>query len=259
MKPWQVWIFVPLALTLGCTKDFNSLNSENGRQAIIDQANDYLTAMMCDSAITILKPLVESPWVTTDIRMLYSSAYACKGGLNFAGLIAALKNMSGSDIWTPLVAADYAPDATTGDVHKQALESAAEILRIAFDPTSYDAVVRPPDANVYMIFIHMAILSSIISPLGRAASSGHKTTAGWAASSTTVDQCRTTVAVATISDCLGYVSSSAALKKVSNAITGASGICGGACPTTKIKKNCTAADDLVGLAILTTIDGTWSF
>lgn len=254
-----VSISIILIFFIRCA-DYNSLQSANGRQAIIDQANNYLTAMLCDQAIDLVRPLYESAYVDNDIRMLYSSAYGCKGGLNFAAIIAAFKDISGSDIWSPLVKSNYTANANGRLIKLTALERAAEIVRqTATTPGSFEASLRTKDANVFMVFIHLSIITAILSPAGVASSStGKKTISGFAGSVGPVERCRVTVAIATISDCLGYITASAALKKVKDSITEASGICGGACPITKDPAKCTAADEIVGTTLLTNIDSQWS-
>lgn len=252
-------IFFSASLLFSCSTDFKDKNTANGLQGILEQADDFLTAGNCDGAIDVLSPVIHSTSVTPDAISKYSSAYACKGGMNFPNMIAGLAGGS-SGIWAALVKGNYSISNTDGKV--TALDQAAAILIQAANPTgSYDAQARTSDQNIFMIFLQLNIIATTIGPLGVAdQKTGNKTTS-ISAKGAALDKCNVEIAFATINESLSYVDSSAlssvstAIKKVCNAALGT--VTG--CPQTKVMSTCIvdATSQAQGALLINALDGLW--
>lgn len=246
---------------IGCSTDYRDLSTANGRKAVIEEANNFLTSGLCDEAINTLLPLVNSPYHDYDSKFVYSSAYACKGGLNFPALLLAVKDVSGSDIWTPLIKANNSASSADGKV--SAMAQAASILRTTTPRTLeegnnyYTAQFRTGDVNSYMIFLQASVIGLTISPsnMGNAhPDTGAKRTA-ITGLGTDSDKCRIQVAVATIANCLTYVSTGTAIDTVSDSIQA---LCGGTCPTNLNPSVCTGVEIGQGATLITALDSQWS-
>ena len=240
---------------LSCGKAYKDITTENGRRAISETANSFLSAGQCNRAIEVMQPLYDSIYVNTEIRLVYSSAYACAGGFNFAALIAGLSSTP-FDIWSSLVKSNFSALATDGRTTN--LQRAAEILRTTTTNSgSQQAVDRPSDANLYMVFMQIELISTTISTssMGLADESTGKKTRSINTLGTAAEKCVIEVAVATISDCLNVVSTGTAIDTLNTTIQA---ICGGACPTNKNPAVCSAAEQAQGDALITAIDGQWT-
>lgn len=258
---FKIFLVFLTVLFSGCSTDYRDYANATGRQLVLDQANNFLTARECDQAIEVLTPLYNSEYADDEVKTIYASAYACKGGLDFSQLISAFTEITGSDIWSPIIKANYSTGMEDGKI--SALNTAADILRYtATVPGSYEAQFREVDTNIYMLFIQMNVLAAILAPLGQATqSTGHKTVTGFGAGASNADKCRTEVAFAIIVDSVSYVDVSGNFSKVKSSVeTLCTDVFAGVCPTNKIYDNCTAADRVAGELILTYIDGNqWSF
>jgi hypothetical protein len=251
------FIFV-LSLTsafLTCGEDFRDISTASGRQAILDDANNYLTDGSCEAAISVLSPLYFSQYVNHEVRMTFASAYACRGGLNFAQLAASLNGFTSGDIWALLVSANYSQSSSDGKV--AALERAAEIiLTTSAFQSSFEASARPKDANVYMIFLQMNIIATTISTdaMGKANSTTGKKTQSIAALGTNADKCRLQIALSVIADSSAFVATGSSLTSLLDSVNTA---CGGTCPANKDPSVCTAAEQAQGTALIIGIDSQW--
>jgi hypothetical protein len=242
-------VFVVALSFTACGQDYKATP-----QAVIDEANNHLTTGNCESAIAVLKPVYESPNVNNDVRMAYSSAYGCKGGISMPSLLAALVDTTSSDIWAKLVKANY---STGSDGKYDALGTSAQILRNTAVPSgSVGAADRSADANVFMVFVQLNIIATTISPLGAAVSTtGKKTQA--IAGATTAQQCAIEVAMATISDSLQSAGTGGAIDAIRTALSSACTAALGACPTNRDPSVCTAVEQAQGTALLTAINSQW--
>lgn len=263
---WCLFSFILAALFSSCSRvtdnfidfSYNDISDPNGRRAIMDLADNYLTSFSCDSALDVLRPLYYSPWVDNDVRMSFASAYACKGGLNFAKLLVSVKN-AGSDIWSALVSSNWYENVDGGGYAAEMFEQASHVLRrTARVPGEWEASLRDADANVFMIFIHLSVIGAIIGPLGQAEKvTGKKTISAWTlgAQTTNMHRCWLATSVAEIVDSALYVTVNAAITKVRSSITTA---CGGTCPTNKRRDRCGAVDFIAGQLIMDAINATWT-
>lgn len=256
-----IFLLVPIAAfaVFSCAPDYRDLSTDNGRNAILEQADNLLTAGHCDEAIDILSPLVRSQYNNNDVLMKYSSAYGCKGGVSFTTLVGNLVNTGGQDIWGVLVRTNYSAGASDGKL--VALDKAADILRQTATPSgNLLASQRSVDANVFMIFVQANVIATTISPLGNANASTGKRQQAITNSAPVTDQCHVQVAFATINDSLIYASNGSALSRLA---AGMSAICsavpGGQCSTNLDYNTCvnSVAMQLQGQVILSAIGATW--
>jgi hypothetical protein len=252
------------------------LSTANGQQAIIDQANDYLTAGDCDQAISVLSPLINSQYSSYAALMVYASAYACKGGIAFTSLIGTLTNLGGQDIWGALIKTNY---SNGSDGKEAALDQAAQILyNTASTPGVFQASLRTCDANLYMILVQMNIIATVISPpamgnanpttgkKGQPLTNGLGPGPGPGPSATGVngtanDWCHVEVAFAEISDSANYASSSTVINNITSKINSiCSKIPGGLCPTNEDLNACLSNTGYQwqGQLVIAQIDSMWN-
>lgn len=251
---WLAGLAIVL-LFASCGTNYKDISNESGRKIIIDETNNFLTIGNCDAAIRTIQPLYFSAYVDNDIRMLYASAYACKGGLGVAGLLSALAT-SGSGFWAAIAKANYSSSASNGKT--EALNNSAVIVRETAAPRgSVQAYARNSDANTYMIFIQTAMLGAVLSEMGSADPvTGARGQALCSACSTSY-KCKVQVAFATIQDSLNYLTignSSSALAKAASTFTS---ICGGTCPSNLDPDSCGATEQAQGQNLIDAIGALW--
>ena len=253
-----VILFSTVLFLQSCGQDYKQISTDNGRQYLLDMANDFLTSGQCQQAIDTLTPLYNSIYVDNEIRITYASAWACAGGFNFAALIGAIKNLGSGDIWSAFVSADYS--ASYADSHVYLLDQAVQYVRkVSSNASSYSAAFRTEDANIYMVFLQMQIISSTISisTMGNADRLTGKKTTTITGKGTATEKCRIEVSFATIRDSLNYVTSGAAISTMTSAINTVCTQAAGLCPTNTDPSICTAAEQAQGAAIIAAIDAQW--
>ncbi len=255
-KPCRLFSVSALGL-LGLSLFFNScgsyrdIQSDNGKQAVIEEANLYLNSGNCDKAIETLTPLYQSSRTDNEVRMVFSSAYACKAGFSMTRIITNLKGSG--NIWNIIVSSLY---SNGSDGHYANFMEAATILRTTAPNGSLFAVDRPGDANVYMIFMQLGVISSLISRMGVADSgTGAQTTPLVASDATMAERCSIQVAFSTINDSLDSLGADTGT--LANLSTVVAAVCAlGGC-TNVDPAVCTAAEDTIGTGFIAAIDASW--
>ena len=252
-------IFSMIFWVVRCSPSYSDMSSANGQLAIIQQANDDLTAGDCGSAISILAPLINSQYVTNAALIVYASAFACKGGVNFPNMIGNLQNTTSGDIWSQLIKANYSTGA--GDGRVAALDTAVTELCQASTPAgNLMGSQRTADANTFMVFIELNQIALVISPLGNASATTGQKANSISGLGTVSDMCHVQVAIAQLSDSLEYVSTSAAITNVvSNINAECATLPGGTCPTNHDYTAClnSVAFQAQGQLLINAIDSTW--
>lgn len=259
--PIFIFVFLSSFIFITCSKDYEKLETENGRQLIIDKANNYLTAGQCDEAIDTMLPLYMSPYKDNKIRILFASANACKGGFGFMSLITSVILNAGSDIWSPLVLANHSKNIY--DKKVEYLNRAAEILRTTSSSgqdhmNNYlDAVNRPADANLFMGLLQLSLIGVTISGdgMGAANITTGKKTLSIAGKGSDEERCRVALAFATIRNSFEYAGEGPALNEMSAHLDE---ICTAGCPSNLDPSVCTIVEQAVGAQIIDSIDGQWS-
>lgn len=255
--PFLIVLFFSQFFLNSCGQGYKDLSTANGRQIVLDEANNFLTDGQCQQAIDVLSPLYNSIYVDDDVRLVYASAYACLGGFNFPSLITGLTNASGGDIWSALIKSNYSSVDTTTQSHVYFFQTAATALRNT-GGGSFDASDRPEGANLYMVFLQAEIIAKTImqNGVGKADAVTGKKTVAITGLGSNQQLCDLEVAIATISDSLLNVSTNSALDNVSSSVSTA---CGGACPTNKDPSVCSAVEQAQGAALMIALDSQWSF
>lgn len=244
-----------------CSPSYRDASTASGAQAIIDQANNDLTAGQCDAAINVLDPLVHGPNVSYDALMVEASAYACKGGVSFTNLIGNMSNSGGQDIWGTLIRSDPSNGL---DGHLSALDQAFTILYQTAKPSGYlGASQRTGDANVYMIYLQATAVATVIAPLGNANLTTGKKGNSITGTGQASDWCHLEVAFAQITDSLNYVQAGSSFSTLSSSIkTVCTNLAGGECPGNEDYTACMNATggtyQLQGQALLIAIDQDWN-
>ncbi len=261
---WWFSFFLPFAGLQSCGTEYRDISTENGRNAVIEKAENFLTQGQCNDAIDTLQPLYDSIYRNHKTRMVYASAYACRGGFNFAALIATLRDASGNDIWSLLIASNYSDSRTNGKT--TAFIDSAGIIRTTSTqgsdtPNYWNALYRPADANTYMIFIQAMLIASILSPpvMGDANSvnGNQRRDILVATDPNDTEKCRVQVALATIRNCLTVVSTGTAIDRMTTAIDAVCAVGGVTCATNMNPDGCAASDRLAGETIITAIESIW--
>ena len=255
-KSFLFLFFLSLFIFCGsCSQDYKNISSSNGRKAIIELANNFLTSGNCDEAISTITPLIQSQYVDNDARMVYASAYACKGGINFPQLIVSLKDGS-SNIFSTLVKSNY---STGNDGKLGSLQTSASIIRQTSSvPGGNYASTRNSDANLYMVFVQANILGVTIAPLGNANSTTGAKSQNMCGACSASQQCAIEVAIATINDSLGGGDQGSALNSLGNSIRNICSVALGACPTNVDPSVCTAVEQTQGQLLINAINAGWN-
>ena len=233
----------------GC--GYRDISTENGRLSLIQQANLFLNSANCGQARDTIQPLYQSQYVNNEVRLVYASAYACSASFSFTGLVSNLKGSSTS-IFSSLVAAMY---SNGNDSHLLNYQSAATLVASTTAVAgSLNAADRPSDANVYMIFMQLGILSSVISTLGVASQSTGQKTVAITGLGTAAQQCAVQSAIAIVSDSISSVGSTGVFSSLSSSFTSlcAGGVCGNKDPSV-----CTAGVQAWGAALIAAVDTLW--
>jgi hypothetical protein len=240
-----------------CAPDYRDKTTANGRQAILDAADNALTSGDCDGAINILAPLIQSAYSNNDALMRYSAAYGCKGGVNLPNLVGGLQGSS--NVFSTIVKTNY---STSGDGKTAALDRASDILRqTTTPPNGWDAYQRTPDANMFMIFVQLNLLGTVIAPLGHADKTTGSKTNAISNTGSAADKCHVLIAIAYIQDSLSYVSVGSGLSSLSTISSLCSGALGASvCSTiTKDYNQClgAATEQAQGQVLINALDNAW--
>lgn len=243
-----------------CAPDYKNISSANGRRAILEEADNFLSVGNCESAIEILTPLIQSSHADYEAYISWASAHACKGGINFPTLLAGLKDIGTGGIWGTIVKANFSIGPQDGKV-EALLDTNDILLRTAQPLGSTAASQRTSEANMMMVFTHLNLIGTIIGPLGQAdRSTGLKSTSisGRGEAS---DECAVQIAFFYIKDSLAYVGGGSAIESVSSKIDEAcAALPGGICPSNGIYESClnSAALQAAGQLLINVIDGQWN-
>lgn len=145
------------------------------------QILEDLTKNACANAIELATELYTSKYTDNETRMLYASAMGCNVGLNMYTVIGQLPNLGTSanpigefakmfpatSADSRMESAQYGLDATQSILNFGSVVSIADQLY----PSSYNigSVLtrdRTDDANVYLMFISMAVIGTVLNRYG---------------------------------------------------------------------------------------------
>jgi hypothetical protein len=242
------------AWVVRCSQAYKDPTTGPGQQLVIDEVNNDLTSGNCAAAINLLTPIINGGQTGTTFMLLYSSAYACLGGLSMPNIIGSLNNTGGTDIWTLLIKSDY---SNGQDGHLADFDKAMNIIFTAAG--TKDGGARTNDENVYMIFLAAMDIATVISPAGQASPTTGAKGVSIAGDNSVSDECHAEVALAEIEDSLKYVQAGSGLSSLSSSINTICNQVAGGCPTNEDYTSCTTDPVLQnqGKAVLVAIDQMW--
>ncbi|MGE0616885.1 MAG: hypothetical protein AB7P04_14735 [Bacteriovoracia bacterium] len=161
---------------LGCANPVLEPTSEYQKQAMLAQANIYLSTGNCAGAIALMDALYNSGFTDNDVRMVRASAHGCNAGINFLPLVDKLgtANIAGPLLWRRLTeyfpyssdsnlqSAWYATDSLMAALLPGVVIAAADEFNAGtLNPGSLKYTQRTSDSNLYMIFVSMANIGQI--------------------------------------------------------------------------------------------------
>jgi len=160
-------------------------STADGKRAIIERANAYLSKGECSEAIALIQPVYDSVNTDNEVRMLTASAYACNAGVNFFNLVWEIATNGAALAGNPwalmvkLFPSTLDPDdrvmessLLSTDALMSQLKVGAVILPSQYiNGTSHNpgsAVLgdRIDDANTYLMFVSMGAIGSILNRYG---------------------------------------------------------------------------------------------
>lgn len=191
------YLQIPFALAafaflfiLGCGSPKFDIESEEGRQAIIEAANKALSEGNCIEAINIIDPLYASKYTNNTVRLVRASAYSCYAGVNYFGMLTDLtsKNLVGGEFWVSMTQMFPYSDLAGLEAGWKSTDALLSTARSnVFTPTDYQINAgsfnvgsmqtgdRTDDANSYLVLNSMAIIGRTQYRNGAPNSSFHKT------------------------------------------------------------------------------------
>ena len=190
---FSAWVLV------GCAAPDMDISTELGRQAILAETHRLLTDNHCSDAINTIEPLYQSVYVTNDVRMARSAAFACGAGItDFLGLITTLPTKSfasvpnqGSYMFRTAAELFYSSSSTTLLARSSYGVEAVKALLSVINPSTYiftsnllysgtnnpgsaSATDRTDDSNIYMITTALAEMGALEARYGVPSTSSWK-------------------------------------------------------------------------------------
>lgn len=148
-------LLLAAALVLPACGDRFNIDTEHGRQAVIDEANLYLSNGNCQLALNAIEPLYNSAHVTDEVRVIRASADACFAGF---ATISLLKNITDKTNFYEALAKTM-NDVTFGGGKLPALYRATDI--ITSNGAKLAAIQRSRELNDFMVFLQLAVMGAI--------------------------------------------------------------------------------------------------
>lgn len=145
------------------------VDTEHGRQAIIEATNAELTRGNCQAALDTINPLYGSVHVNDEVRVLKSSAEACSSGMNSLTLFTNITSVSNQ-----YQALAKSLQNTLNDGKIAALYRAVDVL--TQNGTKMSATHRGRSVNNFMVFLQLTLIGAIIDAYGNGTADGAQTT-----------------------------------------------------------------------------------
>jgi hypothetical protein len=148
----------------GCGNRFD-INTERGRQAIVDEANNHLSNGECQAAIDAIEPLYTSTFVNDEIRIIRASGDACFSNFSMLTLLA---NVADKPNFYEALAKTMQNNLNDGKI--AALYRATDILTVA--GAQLLASQRTKKINDFMVFLQLGVMGAIQDAYGAGTSEG---------------------------------------------------------------------------------------
>ena len=152
----------------GCGNRFD-VNTERGREAMIDEANLHLSNGECQAAIDAITPLYTSSYVNDDVRIIRAAGDACFSSFSMLTLLANIVDKT--NIYEALA---KSMQNTLNDGKIAALYRATDILTVG--GVLMAASQRTKKVNDFMVFLQLGVMGAIQDAYGLASTEGVQST-----------------------------------------------------------------------------------
>ncbi|MBS1961174.1 MAG: hypothetical protein JST04_03080 [Bdellovibrionales bacterium] len=175
-----------------CSKANYGCDSEEGRQSIVGDVDQYLSDQNCAAALALVEKYYPLDGCgTDDMRLARASANACAANVNFFQLVSDLgsENIVGSEMWvtfTKLFPSTISDQKVTGGqnaldalfaikVPGSLTPAQYEINTTTPNPGTLVAANRTQDSNIYAMLVSMSLIGSLQNRYGAPDGAYHKT------------------------------------------------------------------------------------
>jgi hypothetical protein len=256
---------ISLVFIASCGNRYD-LDKEYGRRARIDDANMFISAGECASAIQAIAPVFNSPNNDEEVTIVMASAYACAGGFRMLNLAANLGSIA-----SPFGAVAASMPNNLNDNRLASMYLAVDIL--SGGNTNLNSWNRSKNINSYMVFLQLGLMGAILNGYGSPMSTAGTQVSNLVYSNprnagemTNIDSCALTAALSSVSD--SYSNSNLNDSTTSNAIASLDSACAnagiGVTTCAALNRNRTLCTGLVAdvpsvraSAIVTAVNNAW--
>lgn len=175
-----------------CGKANYGCDSEEGRQSIVGDVDQYLSDQNCTSALALIEKYYPLEGCGTDeIRQARASANACAANVNFFQLVSDLgsENLVGSEMWvtfTKLFPSTLTDQRVVGGQNSLdalfAIKTPGVLTPPQYEintstphPGTLVAANRTQDSNIYSMLVSMSLIGSLQNRYGAPDGAYHKT------------------------------------------------------------------------------------
>lgn len=192
---------VVLLVGFSCSAPRLDFNTDEGKQAILDQVDIFLTDEKCEEAIELIEPLYQSNRTDDNVRYARAAAYGCVAKVNYFKNVGELAsgNITGAALWATITQMYNSEEIGSPDLRNIAYDKQAEAGFQAMDalmavlepgavvpsgaqinwsssnPGSLIYSDRADDANGFAVFVAMASLGALNNRFGSPDTSYQKT------------------------------------------------------------------------------------
>ncbi len=170
-------------MLVSCGKKFD-IDSETDREIMKQDIRNALTQKNCGEALTLSAQLYFSKYSDNTIRMLYANSHGCNAGIdfyvaldqlttyNFSTLQALFRSIvamypSRTALDSKAQSTGYAQDATQSILLPGIVVGASDqIYGASFNPGSLLTRDRTDNANMYMLFVELAAMGTVMNRYG---------------------------------------------------------------------------------------------
>jgi hypothetical protein len=179
--------FLCAAMLTACGMPAADPTSAQGKRAILDDVNIYLSAGNCSAALNEILPLYNSTNTDNDVRMAMASVYGCNAGFNFFGFFSKVGSLNFSNnALFELFATEFPSQNVLSDKVVESAGFGIDALMAILAPgqvlipgdlfnttTNNQGSLlftdRTFDANLYSFFITMTAMGGLENRVGAAA------------------------------------------------------------------------------------------
>lgn len=258
------WLWIVIFLSVvSCGKQLD-IDTQHGRDARIDEANQLLSKGYCQLALDTIKPLYDSVFNSEESTVITAAAYACFAGFNFITLA---DNISSAASKYKALAKSM-PASSSGDGKIAYMYQALDALTQGNSLLSNTQ--RTTTVNSYMVFLQLATIGVIMSSYAAPNTTDGTKTGTLVYSNprvsgemTNLDACAVAAGISAIMDSSSAVTGNTDISSVTASFTTAC-TAAGYTSCTGISRDRTACNgvaaqsaSVVASAIITAINSAW--